>query len=192
MWYISGVASIFSWETGIKSRLWKPNPRTDVAHFNDSCEHLFDLFIIVFWKTWRYLTLQTSSSWELISKHRCRELPSSSSNKTYLPPKREALWPSRGWPGREEGGPWARQREGHRGGDKVRGGITVLWIETSCKGCGTGMLGTTPCGTLGFWEGASSRGLTREMDCMEFSGEREVSVVVLANIMLWQCLRSVD
>lgn len=29
--------------------------------------------------------------------------------------------------------------------------------------------------------------MTREMDCMEFSGEREVSVVVLANIMLGQC-----
>jgi len=49
------------------------------------------------------------------------------------------------------------------------------------------MLGVTPCGALGLCEGASSRGLTLEMGCMEFSDEREVRAVLLANIMLGEC-----
>ena len=50
------------------------------------------------------------------------------------------------------------------------------------------MLGVVPWGTLGVWEGVSSRGLTRVIDCMEFSWEREVIVMELANIVLGQCL----
>ena len=79
---------------------------------------------------WLLLTLQTSSSWEVMSRQRCSVLPSTSSSRINLPPSSEALWPSRGWPGSEEGGPWAlagrEHSEGQRGGERVRGGITVL------------------------------------------------------------------
>ena len=77
-----------------------------------------------------------------MSRHLCREDPSSSSRRRYLPPSREALWPSLGWP--QEGG-GARQRPGRRegqGGERVRGtaplgtGTAVLWIDTSVWGEG--------------------------------------------------------
>ena len=125
-----------------------------------------------------------------MSKHRCRVLPSNSSRRIYFPPSNEALCPSLGCPSRDEGGPAAElglHSEGHRGGDRVRGGITVLCIETSCKDCvagidivGTGML----CGPVRE-EGlrtVDSRGLTLAMGCTEevlVSGLSEGSVVEL-------------
>ena len=125
-----------------------------------------------------------------MSKHRCRVLPSNSSRRIYFPPSNEALCPSLGCPSRDEGGPAAElglHSEGHRGGDRVRGGITVLCIETSCKDCvagidivGTGML----CGPMRE-EGVrtvDSRGLTLAMGCTEevlVSGLSEGSVVEL-------------
>ena len=93
-----------------------------------------------------------------------------------------------------------RQSEGQRGGERVRGGITVLCMETSPRDWGppSDMEGTTP------WPGAparlpaspSSTGFTLpgSMGCMEVSGEREGRVVVvLVSIILtsaeWSCDR---
>ena len=83
-----------------------------------------------------------------------------------------------------------RQREGQRGGERVRGGITVLCMETSPRDWGppSDMEGTTP------WPGAparppaspSSTGFTLpgRMGCMEVSGLREGRLVVLVSSIL--------
>ena len=92
------------------------------------------------------LTLHTSSSWELMSRHLWRVLPSSSSSKMYFPPSSEALWPSLGWVRRDgwegEALEGRHSEGGHRGGERVRGGITVLWMDTSCSDWVAGALVT--------------------------------------------------
>ena len=113
----------------------------------------------------------------------------------YFPPNREALCPSLGWPRRDEGGPWAlaegRHSEGQSGGERVRGGITVLWMETSCNADGwvvTGMVGvatTTPLPVPGLLA-VCSRGFTLDgmMGWMEVSGARltRAAGLVVSNI----------
>ena len=83
-----------------------------------------------------------------------------------------------------------RQSEGQRGGERVRGGITVLCMETSPRDWGPArdMEGTTP------WPGPpartparlSSTGFTLpgRMGCMEVSGDSEGRLVVLVSIIL--------
>ena len=81
------------------------------------------------------------------------------------------------------------QSEGQRGGERVRGGITVLCMETSPRDWGPPREreGTTP------WPGAarppaspSSTGFTLpgRMGWMEVSGDREGRLVVLVSIIL--------
>ena len=109
------------------------------------------------------LTLHTSSSWLLMSRHRCRVLPSSSSRRMYFPPSSEAVWPSRGWPRPGETGGGRQRETGHRGGERRGGGITVLWIDTSVRDwAASGAMGTWPGVAMVTAEGAS-RGFTREV-----------------------------
>ena len=84
-----------------------------------------------------------------------------------------------------------RQSEGQRGGERVRGGITVLCMETSPRDWGPArdMEGTTPCPGPASWEdgaSVSSSGLTRpgSMGWMEVSGDSEGKLGGLVSIIL--------
>ena len=128
-----------------------------------------------------------------MSRHRWRVLPSSSSSRMYFPPRSEALCPSLGCARREVGGPWAvawRGRGWQRGGERVRGGITVLCMETSPRDWAPDrdMEGTTPCPATVVrepgWVSSSGLTLPGRMGWMEVSGEREGRLGGLVSIML--------
>ena len=130
--------------------------------------------------------MHTSSSLEVMSRHRWRVLPSNSSRRMNFPPSREALWPSRGWPSPVETG--RHSETGQRGGERRSGGITVAWIETSVRDCvASGARGArgTPPGLADTVEGGTasgtSSGFTRDMLESEEAGEAGVVSIMMTS-----------